>query len=260
MTEERNSRASVLQDLIREAGFADGGHPAPERLFEYQEGLLAPGQADEVRDHLALCSDCTRMVLELSGTVPLAAPEARAPLSEKEMADVWPGISRRLPLPSETRPRRRPMERIALPLAASFLVATLALFLWAGALLRENRRLARPQANIAILDLAPQGQRMLREDVRRPEAVPQGTQEVLLVLNLADLRPFPAYRAEILASSDERVLWASDDLARSSRGNFTLRLPLSFVPPGLYRIRLFGIDGGRREPLADYEVDLNAPK
>lgn len=261
MTEERDSRSSVLRDLVREAGFDSGGHPAPELLFEYQEGLLTPVQAEEVQDHLALCPDCARMVLELAGTVPPAVPAATARLSEREMAEVWPGLRERLPLPAASSPaRRRPLERVALPLAASFLAATVGLSIWAASLLQDRQRLARPQANVAIVNLAPQGEGMLREKARRGEIVPQGAEEVLLVLNLADLRRFPAYRAEILTAADGRLLWAGDDLERSARGNFTLRLPLSFIPPGRYRIRLFGLDGGRREPLADYEIDLTAPK
>jgi hypothetical protein len=264
MTEERDSRASVLRDLVREAGFDSGGHPAPELLFEYQERLLTPVQAEEVQDHLALCPDCARMVLELAGTVPPAVPGAPSRLSEREMAEVWPGLRKRLPFPAAPSPAwawawRRPLERVALPLAAAFLAATVGLSVWSASLLRDQQRLTRPQANVAIVNLAPQGQEVLREG-KRPSAVPRDAEEVLLVLNLADLRRFPTYRAEILTAADGRLLWAGDDLERSSRGNFTLRLPLSFLPPGRYRIRLFGLDGGRREPLADYEVDLAAPR
>src|SRR5262245_53308308 len=100
MTEAQDQRASMIHGLVREAGLEAGGHPAPEQLFEYQEGLLREEEEAKVQDHLALCPDCTRMVLELAGTVEPEFPEVEGPLSEERMAALWPGLRQRLPLPS----------------------------------------------------------------------------------------------------------------------------------------------------------------
>jgi hypothetical protein len=263
MTEERNLRASAFSDLLRSAGLKAGPHPPPERLLEYQEGLLGEPEAEVVRDHLALCSECTRMVLELASTLPPELPARFAPLSDEQMAEVWPAIRQRLPLsppiPLEAGRPRRLVWRIALPLVASVLLATtLASSYWAWSMLRESRRLADPRVNVAIENLVPTGQTDIRGDGDLRKGVPPRTDAVLLVLNMADLRPFPVYGAEIREGLQGPVLWSSDQLQRNSRGNFTVQLLRPFPGSGLYRIRLFGIDGQRRELLAEYEADLRA--
>ena len=198
MTVERGRRVSMVYGLAREAGLEAGEHPAPERLFEYQEGLLTKEQEAEVQDHLTLCPECTRMVLELSGTVAPELPEVEAPFSRERVEAIWPGLRRRLPHPPKPQVARwrRSAQRVALPLAASFLLATLA-----------------------------------------------------LVLSLVGVYG--------LVSADGKFLWLSDELQRSTRGNFTLQLARPVPDSGRYRVRLFGVDGGRREPLAEYEVDLS---
>lgn len=262
MAEVPDRRVAMVSDLVREIGLKAGEHPAPEQLFEYQEGLLTGKEEAEVQDHLALCPDCARMVLELSGTVEPELPEVAPALSEERMSVLWPGLRRRLPLPPQPRVARwrRSFELIALPLAASFLVATLAASFWVWSLIRENRLLARPRVNVAVRDLVPLGDQEVRREVDGEAGIPREAEAVLLVLNLADLRPFPTYRAEVLDAPEGKLLWASDVLQRSVHGNFTLQLPLPFPGSGRYRVRLFGVDGGKREPLAEYEVDLSEAK
>ena len=254
MTDERGWRASATRELMRAAGLDSDAHPSAERLFEYQEGLLAPDIEDEVRDHLSLCPSCTRMVLELSGIVPPELPESGEPLSEERMAELWPGMRQRLAFASRPKPApwRHSLDRIVLPLAAVLLLVTLV----ASLLLKENRRLTAPRGNVAILDLVPSGEEGVRRDGGRERSALREAEAVLLVLNLADLRPFPIYRAEILDLEGGEPLWVSDDLKRSVRGNFTLQLARPFPGSGRYRIRLLGIDGHRREPLAEYEIHL----
>lgn len=262
MAESEDRRVSRIYDLAREAGLEAGEHPAPEQLFEYQEGLLTREEEAEVQDHLALCPDCTRMVLELSGSVKPKFPEAEASLSEERVAALWSGLRERVPLspPPPAFRRRRFFERIALPVAASLLLATLATSFWVWSLFRENRLLARPRVNVAVRDLVPLGEPEVLREHEGKAGIPRESEAVLLVLNLADLRLFPIYRAEILDAPDGKLLWASDAMQRSVRGNFTLQLPLPFPGSGRYRVRLFGIGGDRRELLAEYKVDLGRGK
>lgn len=260
MADLQDGRVSMIYDLAREVGLEVGEHPASEYLFEYQEGLLTAEEASEIQNHLALCSDCARMVLELAGSVEPEFREVEAPLSEERMAALWPGLRQRLSNPPQPKAARwrRSFERVALPLAASLLVATLATTFWAWSLSRENRVLARPRVNVAVRDLAPLSDPEIRREEGETTGIPRDAEAVLLVLNLADLRPFPTYRAEILeASPDGKLLWASDAMQRSVRGNFDLQIPRPFPGSGRYRIRLFGVEGDRREPLAEYKVDLS---
>jgi hypothetical protein len=262
MTEERDQRVAMLYDLVREAGLEDGGHPPADQLFAYQEGLLTSGEEAEVQDHLSLCPDCARMVLELSGTVEPEMPATETPFSEERLAKLWPGMRRRLPLPFQagTASRRRSSERIASALAASFLLATGGVSLWAWSLHQQNHQLAEPRVNVEVRDLVPLGEGGVRRGRGDEAGVPRGSEAVLLVLNLDNLRSFPTYRAEIQELPAGKVVWVGSDLRRSSRGNFTLQLPFPFPGSGRYRIRLLGVEGDRRELLATYEVDLSTPK
>jgi hypothetical protein len=265
MTEERDRRVSRLRDLVREAGLeAASRHPSVEQLFAYQEGLLRDGEETEVQDHLILCPGCTRMVLEFSGAVEPEVPEAETALPEERMARLWSAMRRRLPRPFpelEAAPRRRPFERAALPLAASLFLATAGASLWSWSLLQRNRELAEPRANVEVRDLVPLGEeREARRGGREEAGVPRGAQAVLLVLNSANLRSFPSYRAEIRELPSGKILWAGSGLLRSARGNFTLQLPLPFPGSGRYRIQILGVEGDRREPLATYEADLSAAR
>jgi hypothetical protein len=262
MTEEREQRVARLYGLVREAGLEDGGHPPAEQLFAYQEGLLAGGEEAEVQDHLSLCPDCARRVLELSGAAEPEAPATELPLSEERLAELWPGMRRRLPLPFQagTAPRRRFSERVAPALAASLLLATVGTSLWAWSLHRQNGRLAGPRVNVEVRDLLPLGEGEARGGREGEAGVPRGSEAVLLVLNLDDLRSFPAYRAEIRELPAGKLVWAGSDLRRSRRGNFTVQLPVPFPGSGRYRIRLLGVEGDRRELLATYEVDLGAAR
>jgi Putative zinc-finger len=264
MAEERDRRFSMLRDLVRETGLEANEHPPVERLFAYQEGLLSGVEETELQDHLTLCPDCTRMVLELSGAVEPEVPDAETALPEERMAKLWPAMRRRLPRPFpslEAAPRRRSFERLALPLAASLFLATAGASLWSWSLLQRNRELASPRVNVEVRDLVPLGEEREARRGRGDEAgVPRGAQAVLLILNSADLRSFPSYRAEIRELPSGKVLWAGSGLRRSARGNFTLQLPLPLPGSGRYRIQLLGVEGDRREPLATYEVDLSAAR
>ena len=266
MTEDRDLRASAFSDLVERSGLNAGPHPPPEILLEYQDRLLGDSEAAAVQDHLALCPECTRMVLELSEAVPPELPAGVAPLSDKRMAEIWPEIRLGLPqqateIQVESQRRRRAVSLAVLPWAASILLAaTLGASYWGWSLLRDNRRLAEPRVNVVVEDLAPMGQSDIRGDANLLKPVSPSSEAVLLVLNGADLRPFPAYGAEIREDGQKQILWSSDQLQRSSRGNFTVQLSRPFPGTGHYQIRLLGIDGHRRELLAEYETDLYAKK
>jgi hypothetical protein len=262
MIEERDRRVSVLHDLIREAGLEAGEHPVAEQLFAYQERLLTGEEEAEVQDHLSLCPGCTRMVLELSGDVEPEVPEAETAPSVERIAKLWLGMRGRLllPFPAAMPPRRRSFERIASAVAASLLLATVGASLWAWTLRQQNLLLGEPRVNVEVRDLIPLSEGETRRDEEGKSPLPREAKAVLLVLNSADLRPFPIYRAEILETSTGKILWASDQLRRTARGSFALELPRPFPGSGKYRIRLFGVDGGKRDPLAEYEVNLSEAK
>jgi len=68
-----------------------------------------------------------------------------------------------------------------------------------------------------------------------------------LVLSAAGLPVHRAYEADLVASSGQ-VLWTGRGLHRDPQEeNFKLYLPPGSYKPGTYRIRLYGVEAGKRQ-------------
>lgn len=78
---------TYLRRLADERRSGDGGHPPVEQLVDYHERELSSEVAEEVRDHLALCGDCTRLVLDLARFAELEAPGPEHALSGDDVAE-----------------------------------------------------------------------------------------------------------------------------------------------------------------------------
>lgn len=63
MSDERSDLGAEVRRLVEE-DHGDGGHPSPEDLIAYHEGSLPEARAEELRDHLASCSQCTALLFE----------------------------------------------------------------------------------------------------------------------------------------------------------------------------------------------------
>ena len=70
-------------------------------------------------------------------------------------------------------------------------------------------------------------------------------------------RSYPDYELRILAGQpEERVIWSAGGLHPRELGLFVLDLPAGALPPGRYRVRLYGVDAGKRELVADYDLAI----
>jgi hypothetical protein len=64
-------------------------HPNPERLSDYLDGELPPGEVRMLETHFATCTECTGLLSEIRRVVARAqALEDRPPRS-----DLWPGVA-----------------------------------------------------------------------------------------------------------------------------------------------------------------------
>lgn len=266
---------AALRSLADESRQELSEHPSPEVLTAYHEGRLPAGDAERLQDHLALCHDCAELLLDLVAFLDPEPATGPSNLSDEEVGEAWQSMRSRLggerpaeppPLTVPTAPtllRLPPPVPAPAPaprprgtawtwaLVASWL-AVLGLGLWAAELRREVAGLSQPVVNAPLVEL--------REDTTRGE--PEKTQVLpatggFLLLSAAGLPVHAGYEAEILEGEAGRVLWTGRGLKRDPAGeNFSLYLPRGFLPPGSYRVRLYGVEAGKRQPLAEFPLQI----
>jgi hypothetical protein len=224
-------------------------HPAPEDLLDYHAGDLPPEERERIQDHLALCRDCVRVVLDLDSFPDVEPVRKEDRLTDREVAAEWRRFATRTRAPRLPRWAPSPLP---LALAATLLIAVVGLSLWVARLRNEVSRLSAPRADVYIADLVPQGETVERAEGREEAVrVPAWADHVLLILNLADPSSYPEYRVEI-EKADGAEVWSRDGVRRSADGTFALEVPRRLLPAGSYRIRLSGSRGGAEEPVAEY--------
>lgn len=139
-------------------------HSWQDRLSEYVDGTLGPLELAECEAHLARCSECTALMLELRA---VARRAARLPVSAPH-ADLWPDIAARIGRPDVVDIRRARRPRLHSWMAA----AAVAVFLAGGALVVGIRQLKAPETTqppVAVTQPAPAGELTVLPAMARAE-------------------------------------------------------------------------------------------
>jgi hypothetical protein len=63
------------------------GHPAVEELVAYHQDGLAEEARERLQDHLALCKECARLLLDLEGFADLEPPSEAHRLSDGDVEE-----------------------------------------------------------------------------------------------------------------------------------------------------------------------------
>lgn len=250
---------AALRDLARARSRELTDGPSADELVDYLLGALPPEDEERVQEHLALCPECARLVLDLAAL--LASSPAATSLSERDRArerDRF--VGRVAPGRGSPAARSRLPRRYTLALAASVVLA-LGLGLWCAELLRERASADRPRADVALVDLAPVGAGSERSGAAPVQVrPPRRAARLALLLNLADFRRFPRYGVELVAPGGG-IEWRDDDALRGEDGTFLLEVPTAdLAAPGLYRVRLRGRGAGADVPLAEYAFEVPRKK
>lgn len=233
-------------------GQNDRKHPEPEELLDYHLGDLSPEDRERIQDHLVLCQECSRTVLDLDAFPDVEPAREEDRLSDFELAAEW----RRFRERTGAKPvRRAASSRLPYALAAALLLAAIGLSLWTARLLERVRELSGPRADVHVADLVPLG-----IGVRGPEAaeevrVPDWAGRVLLILNLAGAKPYPEYEIRVLDPSGSEV-WSLRGVRPGPDGTFALEAPADLLGGGAHEIRLLGLGARGAEPVARYGVRL----
>lgn len=249
-------------------------HPSSEVLAAYQEGRLTKEEADRLRDHLALCSECTQFLLDLSAFTESGPAAAAGGPTDSEIQAAWQAMQARLGKEASSKrptgphvlhlpparpepPRARPVRTWAL--AASWLLVA-GLGVWVTVLERENVQLRKPSAEVATVELhAAEATRGETEPAER-KSVSAGRRAVL---HLEPPTGFPAlsgYEVEIAAEGGSGpAIWRGPAERDPEQHDFTVFLRPRFLSPGLYQVRLYAAGGGETAPLAVFSLEVRPP-
>ena len=235
-------------------------HPSIDELVDYQEGRLDAEEAARVRHHLAVCQDCADDLLDLEDwdaaepTVdPSLLPSPEAIAARRQAFEEMVQAEERIP--AATRPMRpTPSDswKVLLPLAASVILAATGIGFWLAAGDTSLRHGDHP----FLFNLVPEGSGTSREAETHSVEVPAGFDLLVARLNVSDLTPFEAYRAE-MSDSQNNVVWVAEDLQRLPGGSFSILLDRFELDAGSYQLKLLGEQGQDEVLLETYSFTLS---
>jgi len=231
-------------------------HPSPDTLLAYDAEELSEEERARVREHLAVCPECSRTVLDLASFPEIEPVPGVESLSVQAEEVQWQRVLDRLEDEEARRSGGGQWGREYL-LAAVLGAISLGLGLWVAWLHIQPGSSETPSVNVFEIGLVPVGASVTRSE--EGVQVPTGMGSVLLRLNLADLRPFENVRVAVRRAGVEEpgeLVWEREGLVRGPQGNFSVHLPREVLPAGSYRIELTGERDGESEPLAIYELRL----
>lgn len=245
-------------------------HPTAEELVAYQMGELSDEASEVLREHLALCSECTGVVLDLEDFEDLEPPVEADRLSEKDQANLKRSLEDQLTkeeliradaalagttLAKTTPGEKAPVVRYAVPplywgaMAALLLVAV-------GLAFREPQGI--PIGTPELFHLYPEAS---RNTVGKIFQIPTWADSYVLVMGSVGSDSHQAVRMEIRDAAG-RVVLSTDPLPRSGEGTFNHSLPRDRLPDGTYEARLFTLDTEPPELLESYtfRIIVDAPR
>jgi hypothetical protein len=225
-------------------------HPAPHELLAYHEKSLTEDAKERIRDHLVVCEECSRVILDFAAFPRIEPRDERNRMSADDLEDQWQDLEQALAA-------RRPVwqrHQVLLPLAAMFFAAAIGLGLWTADLQERIESLEGPSGAVFVAaELRPGG------DDTRGEGetieVPPWARQVLILLNVIVDADYDRYGVDVFASGRGRIL-TGVPVQKGPEGGFAISLPRSDLAAGEGRIELFGVRDGRRVLLADYRFTL----
>lgn len=282
----RETLNTVLADLARATGGPPDRHPSDDDLVAYEAGELAGEAYRLVQDHLLVCADCARLILELSLLDPRALT-GEDPVSEHQIEQSLRRMRARLrpldpvprpvandPLPAPFAHRASPARARHAPdwtagggelasgaqtgwykaLAAGLSVAVLGLAGWVGLL---HSRRGGPEINTFVWSVSDTSTRGGTDQAEVVE-VPAGSNAVTLILSASklgeqDAASFSGFRVEV---SGAGRAWSRDGLRVVGFDSFSVTLPKKEFPAGTYEVRILGARNGQQELLAEYALQL----
>lgn len=253
--ESKTELKAVLEDFLAEVRQDATPHPEPEDLLAYRAGELPAPEQARVEDHLVACPHCLELLLDLGR---LSDPRFVGEHDAAGKAADWQAVQARLAPREAPRRRRAPFfasPRPAWALAAALLIAAVGLSLRTLQLQRSVEDLGRPQVNAPVVDLFPASELRGGDGETAVVELAPASRFFTLILSPKGSPDYAGYRLEILDSKG-RAVWSAEGLEKDRHGSFTLILARSFLDPGEYRLRLYGLAGETEKLIEELRVRI----
>lgn len=270
--DEKPPLDAALRHLAEQQRRSLTSHPTPEELAAYHAGELPPEAEARILDHLAICRECSDLLLDLSGFADLKPPAGVPELTDAQVEQDWQALRAKMRAgeggeeeerrPAEVVPIRPagPATRqertfpVWLPAAASLLaVLGFSFGLYqstrVGVLQQELEELRQPWSATSV-PLVETTERSGEEQSSGRMASEDGA-----VLSLYhDEEAYPAYEAEIVGQGKfKAVPPLEEDLP------VTLVIPRRSLRSGIHTIRLYGVKGDQRVEVGKYKIQVDEP-
>jgi len=256
MTRQATDTEALAATLAGKAEEAMGTHPDLESLLAYHSGTLPPGSEPSVRDHLVGCRDCTESLLDL-GSFWEAGQKPPDNVADLTAVAAWRDFRARLKEEGKTDDGRQTW-RALYPLAASLLLGVVALSFWVAGLRASNTELRQTVAELSAVQVNPPVF-YLDEITRSDEAgivveLSAGQPSFLVIVVPGSKTPDTTFVAELSDAAGQVVWQAESGLSEAATLRFVFHR--NRLPPGDYRMRIYGLEGGRRELVNDELLSL----
>jgi hypothetical protein len=263
LSEEKPPLAAAIRHLAEQQRRSLTEHSSPTELSAYHAGDLSPEADARVREHLALCRQCSDLLLDLAGFADLAPPPGVPELTEAEVDEDWQALRARMgekeqkpatvvPFPPVPRPQpaRTLWNSPGLSIAATLLAVvgfSYGLYQWS-----EVRRLHNP-GFVQEYPLTAETDRRRGPSEEELKTI-SSREGGLLYLTPDSDEIHPAYEAEILL--DGKTIM---QLPAKPVNPVAIGIPGGGLKPGEYRIRLYGIAQGTRVPVGEFPFRVDDP-
>ncbi len=240
MSEKKEDLEKALDILMQQEREKDRA-PTPRELLAYYEGEMTEAEKSRFLDRLVLDKSAVQALLDIEK---FPGEDDAAQMSEDELEAVWVSFKQMEKSGSPTKPGtpKKMMNPLISALAACFLLATVGLSFWVGALQRINRALSSPTLETGFSDV-------FFDEAHRRE--PQGSARPTLSLSrrvqtlglhLSEKwDPYDTYIVEIQDPSG-RTVFSGQDQADDEKMLVLTLVRDYFTKPGQYKVLLYGIE------------------
>jgi len=268
--DEKPPLDAALRHLAEQQRRSLTSHPTPQELAAYHAGELPPEAEAKILDHLAICRECSDLLLDLSGFADLKPPQGVPELTDEQVEQDWQKLRAKMgegqgkkdrtaevvPIrPAGPAPKPERTFPVWLPVAASLLAV-----LGFSFGLYQSSQVAKLEQQLADRTLPwssaaiPLDGRTVRSGEEQEVTRITSTKDAILSLYTDSEDTFPVYEAEFIGPVKVKVPVASEDGLPGS-----LVILRDSLKRGSYDIYLYGVDGSQRTRIEEYKLQVDDP-